>query len=221
MVNSNIISKEHLNCFVDEWIEVRNSGKSNKYYESLGYKKYRNKEGKLVFKIHPWELLKKSSIRVKVRCPICGSIRTIRFNSFINSKSPICASCLYKGRTSDNIGKVYGNLTVIEKTNKRVNSQIIWKCLCNCGNTCEVSTGNLQSGNTKSCGCLQKKVISELGKRTNKQNRYNYQKQKGYFIKEDHTEKEINEYLEKTHNRKTDIKWIKLSKKLYVVLKKI
>ena len=29
-----------------------------------------------------------------------------------------------------------------------------WKCRCSCGNEVTVSTGNLKSGNTSSCGCI-------------------------------------------------------------------
>lgn len=35
-----------------------------------------------------------------------------------------------------------------------------WHCLCKCGNEIDVDTRNLNSGHTKSCGCLQKKKAS-------------------------------------------------------------
>lgn len=31
-----------------------------------------------------------------------------------------------------------------------------WLCQCDCGNTCEVRAGHLNSGSIKSCGCLKK-----------------------------------------------------------------
>jgi len=49
-------------------------------------------------------------------------------------------------------GEKFGRLTVISKTKKRVNSQIVWRCLCDCGNIAYVSTGNLQS-NHRSYSC--------------------------------------------------------------------
>jgi hypothetical protein len=48
----------------------------------------------------------------------------------------------------------FGRLTAIEPTKKRCGTHIIWECLCKCGNKCLVSSGNLKSGNTQSCGCL-------------------------------------------------------------------
>lgn len=47
-------------------------------------------------------------------------------------------------------------LTVLspsDKRNKSGNKQ--WKCRCQCGNIVDVTTSNLRSGNTKSCGCYR------------------------------------------------------------------
>lgn len=58
----------------------------------------------------------------------------------------------------------YGRLTIIEDTGKRSNSRcIIYKCLCDCGNYLEVISNSLYSGNTKSCGCLHREVITKHG----------------------------------------------------------
>ena len=40
-----------------------------------------------------------------------------------------------------------------------------WKCVCDCGNTIEVLGYNLKSGNTRSCGCLQKDWATEQHKK--------------------------------------------------------
>ena len=58
-----------------------------------------------------------------------------------------------KKRALNLVGKRFGNLTVIEKTNKRLYNAVLWKCKCDCGNIVYIDTGNLTSGNTKSCGC--------------------------------------------------------------------
>lgn len=54
--------------------------------------------------------------------------------------------------------KKFGKLQVIKKTTKIQNGKSIWLCKCDCGKTIKTTTGNLTSGNTKSCGCLQKDV---------------------------------------------------------------
>lgn len=61
----------------------------------------------------------------------------------------------------DIVNHKYGRLTVIRRlgSKKRL---VYWECKCICGNTIEVSTGNLRSGNTTSCGCKRKDTIKEV-----------------------------------------------------------
>lgn len=50
-------------------------------------------------------------------------------------------------------GKRFGKLIVIEPTDNRIHGKILWRCRCDCGNTCEVMSTRLAGGHTKSCGC--------------------------------------------------------------------
>lgn len=57
----------------------------------------------------------------------------------------------------------YGSLTVVSLarvaqygTQKRNQ----WNCLCECGAMCVMDQGNLTTGHTKSCGCLQRQRTS-------------------------------------------------------------
>lgn len=65
------------------------------------------------------------------------------------------------GKPLDLLNKKFGRLLVIEKTDKRRNGLIIWKCQCDCGNIIEVQGSSLTNGNTKSCGCLNIDKIKE------------------------------------------------------------
>ena len=40
----------------------------------------------------------------------------------------------------------------------------MWKCRCDCGKVTTVRARSLWSGNTRSCGCLQKEKASKIGK---------------------------------------------------------
>lgn len=61
--------------------------------------------------------------------------------------------------TIDLRNKRFGRLTAIEPTdNRQINGQVIWKCRCRCGGWALVGTSNLTTGNTLSCGCLQKEI---------------------------------------------------------------
>ena len=55
-------------------------------------------------------------------------------------------------------GKRFGMLTVVDYAGKRAGMHR-WKCLCDCGKETIVGQTLLQSGKTRSCGCLQKTVI--------------------------------------------------------------
>src|SRR5690625_2224082 len=56
------------------------------------------------------------------------------------------------------IGKRYGRLTVISKTDKRNHGKIVWTCQCDCGNLIDVPTHYLNNGDTQSCGCLKRHI---------------------------------------------------------------
>lgn len=58
---------------------------------------------------------------------------------------------------NDLTGQRFGHLTVIEKTKERKHGCIIWRCKCDCGNETKVTSHNLVSGDTKSCGCIKGK----------------------------------------------------------------
>lgn len=50
-------------------------------------------------------------------------------------------------------GKTFGNLTAFQKTNERAsNGSALWLCVCDCGTYTKVRSGELVSGNIKSCG---------------------------------------------------------------------
>lgn len=69
------------------------------------------------------------------------------------------AAILGKSNLKDLVGQKFGLLTVIakDKTEKTLNgsTKIYWKCKCDCGNELIVRGNSLQSGNTKSCGCIK------------------------------------------------------------------
>jgi hypothetical protein len=61
----------------------------------------------------------------------------------------------------------YHELTVIEYYGKRRQNRSTrhhWICECRCGAYIIVEGSHLKEGHTRSCGCLQKKVVSKLNK---------------------------------------------------------
>ena len=53
------------------------------------------------------------------------------------------------------IGNVYGKLTVIERAENTKDGKSRWVCECECGKQIIALGTNLRKGNTKSCGCLR------------------------------------------------------------------
>ena len=54
------------------------------------------------------------------------------------------------------MGQRFHRLVAIGKAGKSKDKQIIWQCLCDCGELTEVSSSRLRNGTIKSCGCLQR-----------------------------------------------------------------
>ena len=61
----------------------------------------------------------------------------------------------------DLVGHVYGRLTVEEEKGKTKHGHLLWKCLCECGNTIVTTGQSLRKGDTKSCGCYKLECSSK------------------------------------------------------------
>ena len=88
----------------------------------------------------------------KCQCD-CGNTVNVRTDNLRNGHTTSCGCAC--GRV-DITGKQFGRLTVSHYVGDGQ-----WECECECGNRVVVRTYNLNSGNTKSCGCLQKDRTSE------------------------------------------------------------
>ena len=54
----------------------------------------------------------------------------------------------------------FGKLLVLSESGRGKDRHILWKCQCDCGNETVVSSHQLISGKTKSCGCYQREQTS-------------------------------------------------------------
>ncbi len=66
-------------------------------------------------------------------------------------------NCLSKPPMKEYIGVRFGKLVAISYAGKRAGMHR-WKCKCDCGNETIVGQTLLQTGKTKSCGCIQQTV---------------------------------------------------------------
>ena len=68
----------------------------------------------------------------------------------------------------DLTNKKFGRFLVVKRDNEKPkghNSSTYWICKCDCGNIKSVIGSNLINKRSKSCGCLQKEIMKEVGKR--------------------------------------------------------
>lgn len=56
-------------------------------------------------------------------------------------------------------GKIFGRLEVIRRVGTK-NESPLWECFCECGSLVNVNTRSLQTGNTRSCGCIHSEQIA-------------------------------------------------------------
>lgn len=57
-------------------------------------------------------------------------------------------------------GERFGRLVVVKCLGSDKHKKRQWLCLCDCGNTSVITTGQLRKG-TQSCGCLRKEMLAE------------------------------------------------------------
>ena len=71
------------------------------------------------------------------------------------------------GRAKNLQGQKFGRLTPLYRTYNTKNNDVQWVCKCDCGKEKTITTNNLVSGHTRSCGCLQneqRKINAQKGK---------------------------------------------------------
>lgn len=93
-------------------------------------------------------------------------------------------------------GERLGRLTVIGKHDVRSkDGHILWSCHCDCGNMVLVIASDLRRGNTRSCGCLHRDIITlEPGRAAFNSLYYDYNKnatERGYSFELTPEEAEI------------------------------
>jgi len=67
------------------------------------------------------------------------------------------------GKFINRIGLTYGRLFVTADAGVGKSKKRLWECACECGKKTVVTSGQLATGRTKSCGCLHKETIIRHG----------------------------------------------------------
>jgi len=129
----------------------------------------------------------------------CGSSVTVSGSNLTtgNTKSCGCLATELLSAHEDLTGKIYGRLVVLKEFSRSIADTIMWLCKCSCGSSAQVvASGNsLKTGNTKSCGCYRKEVLSKKWEPTDCEDYYEIPLSKGQYAKIDKKDlSQISEY---------------------------
>lgn len=75
-------------------------------------------------------------------------------------------------KMKDLAGQRFGELTVLNRIENDRYGRAQWQCRCNCGNLTNVASGNLVSGHTSSCGCMEALNRERMGSRNKRHGKY-------------------------------------------------
>lgn len=62
------------------------------------------------------------------------------------------------------LGTKFTRWTVIKEAGSNKHGHLIWLCRCDCGNEKTVAGTSLRFGHSKSCGCLNKEIVGNIGR---------------------------------------------------------
>lgn len=90
------------------------------------------------------------------KCARCGKEYWIQAKHIGSAKT--CRECSEKSEIKDLSGKRFGRLVALEYMGRK-NDRTLWRCVCDCGRESIVGYTALMTGNTRSCGCLEKENL--------------------------------------------------------------
>ncbi len=103
----------------------------------------------------------------KCKCD-CGNTTLVRTSCLTGGRTNSCGCLRGEWAYRDLTKQRFGRLVVIEDSGIRQGGNILWLCLCDCGNTKEILTNSLTAGKSLSCGCIQKEAAAKTFHALNK-----------------------------------------------------
>jgi hypothetical protein len=91
------------------------------------------------------------------RCD-CGKTHIARGRLLLRGETRSCG-CLKAA--PDLMGNRFGRLVVLKRAEPTSRGETVWLCKCDCGKEHKARAGNLQCGQTRSCGCLARDGVAE------------------------------------------------------------
>lgn len=95
----------------------------------------------------------------------CGNVsESVSAGHLKSGNTTSCGKCVYKDISGQKFGKLTALYPLIKNGSKIKDRwrSIFWVCKCECGGTKKVTSGHLNSGDTRSCGCITSIMQSAL-----------------------------------------------------------
>ena len=93
----------------------------------------------------------------------CGDVVLTTASNLRRGRVTRCKKCKHLLLVKDISGQRFGRLTAIERLPDTVPNGStmvhLWLCRCDCGKIVKVRSHDLLTGNTLSCGCLQRDIV--------------------------------------------------------------
>lgn len=111
----------------------------------------------VVEKSHVRKISNKKSVTMWRCLCDCGNETDVDTYSISSGAIKSCGCLRNRPQAEDITGNRYGRLVALEIVRTSTdNGRVKWKCLCDCGEEKIALKSRLVTGNTKSCGCLQR-----------------------------------------------------------------
>ena len=92
----------------------------------------------------------------------CGKLTTATYSNLQRGHKKSCGCAIQdyiNSLTYDISGQRFGMLIAQYSNGKRKrDGRIVWHCVCDCGNECDVDVNSLMSEHTQSCGCSHRSL---------------------------------------------------------------
>lgn len=98
----------------------------------------------------------------------CGNFHYVSNDNLGKTYSCGCVNKQAISQRKDYTGEKFNNLTVTKMLYNYKNNHTYCECICDCGNTTIAYIGNIKSGKTKSCGCIE--TNSRFGRKNHEKN---------------------------------------------------
>ena len=106
------------------------------------------------------------------KCLLCGKIFKRKIYNILNNKF---GNCGCKSLQYDFTNQKFGKLLAIKPNGVNKKGQILWECLCDCGNYCIKTSYSLRVGYGIQCDMCKRKMISQKNSKPKKYSKRLYE----------------------------------------------